>query len=192
MNRAVTALLPLLLVIATPAHAHTGTGIVHGFTAGFLHPLLGLDHLLAMVTVGLWAGCVGARALWAWPLAFVTVMLLGALVGLGGWAIPQAEILIGLTVVALGLAAAMQLPLSVALGAGICGLFALVHGYAHGAELPAGADASGYMVGFALATALLHAAGLALGLALSRLDRIWLPGLSGGAVAATGLVLLLG
>jgi hydrogenase/urease accessory protein HupE len=192
MNRAVTALLPLLLVIATPAHAHTGTGIVHGFTAGFLHPLLGLDHLLAMVTVGLWAGCVGGRALWAWPLAFVTVMLLGALVGLGGWAMPQAEILIGLTVVALGLAgrdAAAALgrsrrrnlrplrprprlrPRRRAAGRRRC---RRLHGRLHPCDRTP------------------PRAGLALGLALSRLDRIWLPGLSGGAVAATGLVLLLG
>jgi urease accessory protein len=185
-----TTLLVASLMGAGPAFAHTGAGAVHGFSAGLLHPLAGADHLLAMVTVGIWAALVGGRALWAWPLAFTGVMVLGAVLGFAPLALPHLELSIGLSVVLLGLAAAFQLSLPVLVGAALCGFFALLHGYAHGTEIPAEAGAMAYVAGFTLATMLLHGLGLALGHAMTRIDRVWLPGLSGLGVATAGIVLL--
>ena len=185
-----TTLAAAALLAAGPALAHAGAGASHGFAAGFAHPMLGFDHLLAMVSVGLWAALAGGRAVWAWPLAFMGVMVLGAGLGFAPVGLPHVELSIGVTVVLLGLAAAFQLSLPVLLGAALCGIFALSHGYAHGAEIPAEASALAYGAGFTLATALLHAAGLALGSTMVRIDRVWLPGLTGSAVAAAGLVLL--
>ena len=180
------------LLAAGPALAHTGAGAAHGFAAGLVHPMLGFDHLLAMVAVGLWAALVGGRAIWAWPVAFAGVMVVGAGLGLAPLGLPHVELSIGVTVVLLGLAAAFQLSLPVLVGAALCGIFALFHGYAHGAEIPAEAGALAYVLGFTLATALLHAVGLALGSAMIRIDRVWLPGLAGSAVTASGIVLLVG
>jgi urease accessory protein len=185
-----TTLAGAALLAAGPALAHAGAGASHGFAAGFAHPMLGFDHLLAMVSVGLWAALAGGRAVWVWPLAFMGVMVLGAGLGFAPVGLPHVELSIGVTVVLLGLAAAFQLSLPVLLGAALCGIFALSHGYAHGAEIPAEASALAYGAGFTLATALLHAAGLALGSTMVRIDRVWLPGLTGSAVAAAGLVLL--
>ena len=186
-----TALGLLAVAIATPALAHTADA-AHGFAAGFVHPFSGTDHVLAMGAVGLWAQLVGGRALWAWPLAFVSVTALGAVLGLQGHGLPGAEAAVALSVVALGLTVSTRLPLTVAAGAAVCGAFALVHGFSHGAELPAGADAAGTILGFGVATALLHALGIGFGVAISRPERIWLPRAAGAAVAATGLVILLG
>jgi urease accessory protein len=180
------------LLVAGPAVAHTGAGSTHGFAAGLLHPLFGLDHVCAMVAVGVWAALAGGRAVWAWPAAFVTVMVAGALLGLQGVALPGVEAAIAVSVVVLGVAVALRLPAPLLVGALVCGAFALFHGHAHGAELPAEASAAAYIAGFALATALLHGAGLALGLLLSEIERTWAPRLVGAAVAETGLVLLAG
>ncbi|HEY8567142.1 MAG TPA: HupE/UreJ family protein [Beijerinckiaceae bacterium] len=180
------------VLAAEPALAHTGVGATHGFVAGLTHPLFGLDHVCAMVAVGLWAALAGGRAVWAWPLAFVGVMVAGALLGLAGLSLPGVEVMIAGSVFAFGIAVALRAPLPVLVGAVICGLFALFHGHAHGTELPAEASAALYVAGFALATALLHAVGLSLGLLLARLDRVWTPRLVGSAVAATGMVLLVG
>jgi len=184
--------LSLAALLATPALAHTGAGATDGLMAGFLHPALGLDHVLAMVAVGLWAGLVGGRAVLAWPAAFVALMVGGALLGMGGMPLPGVEGGIAISVVALGLAVALRAPLPLAAGAAVCGLFAIFHGHAHGAELPEGAGAAAYVVGFALSTTFLHAAGVALGLVLTRVPFAWAPRLAGGAVAATGLLLLVG
>lgn len=182
----------LALLAATPAFAHTGAGAHESLVHGFVHPVSGLDHVLAMVAVGLWAALIGGRALWAWPLAFVSVMALGALAGLAGVPVAGIEAWTALSVAILGLAVCVRAPLPVVLGAGLCGFFAFVHGVAHGVELPPGADAAGYIAGFALATALLHGLGLAAGFALARIDRIWTPGLAGAVVALTGVGLLFG
>jgi len=155
-----------------------------------VHPFSGADHVLAMAAVGLWAGLVGGRAILAWPLAFLAVMALGAALGLAGFSLPAVEATIALSVIVLGLAVALKAPLPVAAGAAVCGAFALFHGMAHGAELPAAAAALTYGIGFMLATALLHAAGIGAALALAR--PAWLPRAAGAAVAATGLALLLG
>ena len=186
-----SAALLLSLVLASPSLAHTGAAVSHGFASGLLHPLLGLDHVLAMVAVGLWAGFAGGRALWAWPGAFVAAMILAAFLGTSGTALPGAELAIGVSVLVLGCAVATRRAAALGVGIAVCGLFASAHGYAHGAELPPGQSAGAFIAGFALATVALHGLGLGLGHAFRRADRLWLPEVTGGAVAASGLVLLL-
>ncbi len=170
------------LAAATPAYAHVGVGDVSSFHAGFMHPLSGLDHLTVMTAVGLWAALKGGRAVWAWPAAFVLVMLAGAGLGMMHAPIPFVEPGILASVVALGLLVALAVDLPVSVGAAIIGLFALLHGHAHGTEIPENAAGLDYMAGFALATALLHGAGVALGLSFGARSR--LVARAGGAVCA--------
>ncbi|MFN8831122.1 MAG: HupE/UreJ family protein [Labrys sp. (in: a-proteobacteria)] len=182
---AVLTLLPGL------ALAHTGHGDAAGFAHGFMHPLGGLDHLLAMVTVGLFAAALGGRALWAVPASFVAMMLVGGALGMAGLAMPFVENAILLSVIALGAVVALNMAPPVLVSVAIVGFFALFHGHAHGAEMPAGASGLGYAAGFVLATSLLHAAGLVAGLGFSRFgDR--LARLAGGAVTVAGLGLASG
>jgi urease accessory protein len=149
-----------LFLVATPAQAHIGLGTGAGFASGLAHPFLGLDHLLAMVSVGLWAGFTGGRATWLWPLAFVGTMAAAALMGMLGAPLPLVEPGILASVLVLGalLGAAARTPAGV--GAGVVAFFALFHGHAHGTEAPAAAAGLLYVAGFALATAALHAAGV--------------------------------
>jgi urease accessory protein len=185
------------LLLPQWAWAHEGAAHAHasGFAHGFLHPLSGLDHLLAMVLVGLLAVQLGGRALLALPASFLALMAAGGAAGLAGLGLPHVEVAIALSVVALGAALAFAIRTPVAAAALAVGGFALFHGFAHGAELPAGAGAAGYAAGFLLATALLHGAGLALGLALGRRQGR-AGGLalraSGAASAVAGLGLLVG
>ena len=179
-----------LALLPTPALAHTGVDAAHDLYAGFVHPLLGLDHLAAIIAVGLWAGLIGGRAVWAWPAAFVSVMTLGAMMAVQGASVAGAEIGIALSVMLLGLAVALRASLPITLGALACGLFAFFHGHAHRVELPVEAGVGSYIAGFVGATALLHAFGVNLGIWLSRLERPWLPRLMGSAVVLTGLVFL--
>jgi urease accessory protein len=127
-----------LAAAATPAMAHTGAGTTHGFWAGLAHPLVGLDHVLAMAAVGLWAALAGGRAVWAWPAAFVGLMVAAALVALADVPLPGAEIGIALSVVALGALVALRLP-SRCGRAALCGL-ALFLGLAHGASSRSAAE----------------------------------------------------
>ncbi|MFC5507226.1 MULTISPECIES: HupE/UreJ family protein [Hyphomicrobiales] len=182
-----------LVVIATalagPALAHTGAGAVHGFGAGLLHPLFGVDHVLAMVAVGLWAGLTGGRARFAYPLAFVGMMVLAGLWGMSGSSLPGVEIGIAVSVVVLGLAIALRATPPLAAGAAACAIFAVFHGHAHGAELPQGASGLGYALGFVLATAALHGAGLGLaGLLAARAPL--LARVAGGGLALAGVAIL--
>ncbi len=159
-----------MLVVLPPqaALAHTGAGHAFGFIAGFGHPFGGFDHLLAMVLVGMLAAQMGGRAILALPAAFLALMAVGGVAGLAGFGLPSVEIGIALSVVALGAALAFAVRAPLAAAALAVGGFALFHGFAHGAELPAGAGAPAYAAGFLLATALLHAAGVAVGYALAR------------------------
>lgn len=175
--------------LAGPALAHTGVGAVHGFGAGLMHPLFGVDHVLAMVAVGLWAGLTGGRARLAYPLAFVGMMVLSGLWGMSGAALPGVEIGIAVSVVVLGLAIALRATPPLAAGAAACAIFAIFHGHAHGAELPQGASGLGYALGFVLATAALHGAGLALaGLLAARAPL--LARVAGGGLALAGVAIL--
>jgi urease accessory protein len=161
----------------------------YSFASGFAHPWTGLDHMLAMVAVGLWAGINGGRALWAWPAAFVGVMLAGGALGMAGVSVPFVEPGILASVIALGLLVLTAARLPVVLGAVLMAAFALLHGHAHGAELPSGAAAATYAAGFAIATAALHVLGL--GIAhLCRTDggKLIVRG-AGAAVAVAGVAL---
>lgn len=178
---------------ASPAFAHLNPAEHGSFAAGLSHPLFGADHVLAMVGVGLWAFLVGGRALWAIPSAFVVTMLLGFAAALAGIGLPFVEPTVAASVVVLGLLALIALQVPVVVGMAVVGFFALFHGYAHGGELGS-ATSLPFMVGFALATVLLHAAGLGLGFAgnaLAHRGRI-ATRMAGGLTALAGLWLVAG
>ena len=181
----------LLLAAAMPAYAHVGIGTASSFTAGFMHPLSGLDHMTVMVAVGLWAALKGGKAVLAWPAAFVGVMLVGGALGILHMPLPFVEPGILASVVALGLLVALAVDLPVSAGVAIIGLFALFHGHAHGTEVPENAGGLEYMAGFAIATLLLHAAGIAAGLGLGIRVR-GLARAAGAACAAIGIGLAFG
>lgn len=181
----------LFLAAAMPAYAHVGIGTTSSFTAGFTHPLSGLDHMTVMIAVGFWAALKGGRAIWAWPAAFVCVMLGGAALGMAHVPVPFVEPGILASVVALGLLVALAIDLPVSAGVAIIGLFALFHGHAHGTEVPENAGGLEYMAGFAVATALLHATGIAAGLSLGLRFR-GLARVAGAACAAIGVGLAFG
>ena len=180
----------LATLVSTAAFAHPGDHSHLGFTSGFAHPLTGLDHMLAMVAVGLWASQLGGRALWLLPLTFPAVMAAGAALGLSGVVLPWVEIGIAASVLVLGAAVALTWQPMLAVSLPVIGLFALLHGYAHGVELPAQTSALGYGAGFVAATLTLHLAGLAIGLAANRLPVRFAARTTGGAIAAVGAVLL--
>ena len=179
------------MLCAGEATAHTGAGSVHGFAAGFAHPLLGLDHLTAMLAVGLWAGLVGGKARFAYPAAFVAVMILAGIWGMTGVPLPGVEIGIAVSIILLGLAIALDLAPPLAAGIAACAVFAVFHGHAHGAELPENVSGLSYAAGFVLATAALHGVGLALATQLAshapRLVRF-----AGGAMVVAGVAFMAG
>jgi urease accessory protein len=185
------ALAGALALVATPALAHVGTGAHFSALTGFEHPFGGLDHVAAMVAVGLWSALGGGRRVWIWPVAFVSAMIGGALLGHAGVEIPLVEPAIAASLVVLGLLVALAVHAPVAVGAGVIALFAIVHGHAHGAEAP-DASFAAYVLGFATATAILHAVGIAIGLGAEKLVGRVPVRILGAATAALGLVLLVG
>ena len=187
MKHPSTIALAALCLFAGSASAHTGDHAVTGFVSGLTHPLLGLDHLFAMIAIGLWAAQQGGRALWAVPAAFVGAMGLGGLFAWSGGALPHVETAIALSVLVLGLLIATRRHAPVLAGMAIAGVFALFHGYAHGLEMPQAASPGLYALGFVLATACLHGVGIAGSLIGRHAMR-----LAGIAIAATGFVLVLG
>jgi len=183
----------LLAALPAIASAHPGHDGDHGFgwdfSGGFAHPLNGWDHLLAMVAVGLWAAQLGGRARWLVPAAFVSVMTLGAVLGHGGMSIAGTEQAIAASVLVLGLLVATAARLPLAAGMALTGIFALFHGLAHGAEIPATSAGLSYGLGFVLTTALLHAAGLGLGQLTARKSTV-IPQAAGAAIALVGVAML--
>jgi len=180
----------MLILVPASAMAHQETGQAVGFLSGLAHPVSGLDHVLAMVAVGLWGAVLGAPAIWVLPVAFPVMMALGGLIGLLGFPLPGVEIGIALSAIVLGamVLAESRPPLWVA--AIVVSFFAIFHGHAHGRELPAGANALLYSLGFVMATGLLHAVGILLGVA-----HRWSAGrhavrAAGGGVALAGLFFL--
>jgi urease accessory protein len=185
----------ILIVIAltagtTPAIAHGGGDIASGFLGGFAHPLLGPDHVAAMVAVGLWGAMLGAPALWLLPVAFPLVMAFGGVLGIAGVPIPHVEIGIAVSAISLGLMVAFAVRAPLALALVLVAAFAIFHGHAHGAELPPGADAVAFSAGFVVATGLLHLGGIGFGV-----TTYWPAGrlavrLTGAAIAIAGVVFL--
>jgi urease accessory protein len=183
---------PMLLALLwpSPALAHVQGGEAAGLLSGMRHPVSGLDHILAMVAVGLWGAQLGRPALWLLPVTFPMVMAFGGMLGLLGLALPGIEVGIAASAVLLGLMVACEARPPLWVAAALVGFFAIFHGHAHGAELPAGADAVLYSIGFVIATGCLHAAGIGVGLIYR-----WPAGkatlrLAGGAVALAGVAFL--
>ena len=156
-----------------------------------LHPLSGIEHLLAMIVVGLWASQLGGRALWAVPLAFVGAMAFGGVLGITGYALPFTEAVIVLSVLTLGLMISFAMRVPTAVGMLLVGGFAVFHGHAHGMELTRGAPGVVYALGFGITTAALHVVGILAGLSLSRIDSRHVVRRSGIAIAMAGIALLL-
>jgi len=187
------ALLALfLLMAAVPAWAHEQTGQAAGFLTGLKHPVSGLDHVLAMISVGLWGAQLGAPAIWLLPVVFPMVMAFGGFLGLIGVPLPGTEVGIAVSAILLGLMVALEARPPVWVAAGLVGFFGIFHGYAHGTELPAGENALLYSVGFVIATGGLHAIGIGIGVA-----HRWSAGrialrLAGAAVAVAGVYFLWG
>ncbi|MCC7253173.1 HupE/UreJ family protein [Hyphomicrobium sp.] len=182
----------IAMALATPAAAHVGAGDAHGFMHGLAPPIGGLDHVLAMVAVGLLGASLGGRAIWMVPAAFIVMMAAGGLLGMAHASLPYVELGIAASVVVLGLAVALRLTMPTVAAMALVGFFAIFHGFAHGAEMPADASAAGYAFGFMLATALLHAIGIALGLGIGRIGRAGenVSQVGGAALSLAGVALI--
>jgi urease accessory protein len=174
----------LLALTSAPAFAHVGINSAASFAAGAAHPLTGIDHIVVMVAVGLWAALMGGRALWLWPATFVGVMLIGGVLGMAHVPLPYVEPAILASVVALGLLVALAIDLPVWGGALLIGAFAVFHGHAHGSEVAATVSGAEYMAGFAMATASLHALGISFALLMSRVH-------AGGFIRVAGFACVL-
>ena len=184
--------LTALALSTAPAFAHLNPEEHGSFMAGFSHPLFGLDHILVMVAVGLWASQIGGRALWLVPAAFVGTMAFGFGLAVAGVDLPFVEPAILASVVALGLLIAMAARFDTIASAALVAAFALFHGHAHGGELGA-AGAASFGIGFVVATALLHAAGIAIGIGVARIaNGAILARIIGGLTAVTGVALIFG
>jgi urease accessory protein len=187
MKHSRTFVLAVLSLFAGTASAHTGDHTVTGFASGLTHPLSALDHLLAMVAIGLWAAQQGGRALWAVPAAFVGAMAVGGGLALSGLSLPHVETGIAASVLVLGLLIATRRQWAAPVGMAIAAGFALFHGYAHGLEMPQAASPALYALGFVLATTFLHGAGVA----GSLIGRHAMQA-TGAAIAASGLMMIFG
>lgn len=177
-------------MLSSPALAHVEQGQAAGLLAGLAHPVSGLDHVLAMVAVGLWGAQLGAPAIWLLPLTFPIVMGLGGLLGLLGVPLPGVELGIAASAILLGVAVMTERRLPLVAAAVLVGVFAVFHGHAHGSELPPGQSGLLYSLGFVVATGCLHAIGIAIG-AIHR----WPAGrvalrIAGGGVGLAGLFFL--
>jgi len=183
-----------LVLVPSLALAHPGLpGHTHDLATGFVHPFGGIDHVLAMVAVGLFAAQLGGRALWLVPASFVTAMAAAGLAGMNGVALPMTEVGIAASIAVLGGAIALRLSMPVAAAAALVGFFAIFHGYAHGLETPDTASGLLYGLGFVAATALLHGLGIGIGLAVGRLDGAFgrnLVRVAGSLAAIAGVVML--
>jgi urease accessory protein len=163
LNLNLRLLVGAALLWPVAAWAHPETGQASGFVRGFAHPIFGLDHVLAMVAVGIWGAQLGPPALWVLPITFPLVMAFGGMLGLIGVKLPGPEICIALSAIALGFMILREAKPDLRIAAVLVGFFAVFHGYAHGAELPPNTSALTYSIGFVIATGLLHVTGIAIG-----------------------------
>lgn len=180
------------LCLASPAMAHQTAGLVGGFSSGLMHPVLGLDHVIAMVAVGLWGAFLGRPAIWILPIVFPMVMAFGGAMGVIGIPIPSVETGIAVSAIVLGAMVALALRPPIWVAAVIVGAFAIFHGHAHGTELPDAASPLAFSLGFVIATGFLHLCGIAFGLLVR-----WPAGqvavrAGGGLIAAGGVAFLSG
>ena len=178
------------LLLSNPAAAHMGTGLPGGFVSGFRHPFSGIDHLLAMISVGLWGAFLGRPLIYALPVVFPAMMVVGAILGMFVVPLPPVELGIALSVVVLGGCIALTLRAPVWAASIIVAVFAVFHGYAHGKELPSAADPISYSAGFVLATGLLHVAGICLGFLNDLPNGVVATRSMGAVIAAVGIGLL--
>lgn len=181
-----------VLLAPAAALAHAEAGAASGFLTGLFHPMSGLDHVLAMVAVGLWGAQLGSPAIWQLPVAFPLMMAVGGFLGLVGLRLPGVEVGIALSAVLLGVMVLLEARPPLAAAIALVGFFAIFHGHAHGTELPPGQSGLTYSIGFVIATGLLHVVGIAIGL-IHRWStgRLVLRG-AGGIVAAAGVYFLWG
>jgi urease accessory protein len=179
-------------LLANPAVAHTGTGLPGGFLSGFKHPFSGMDHLLAMVSVGLWGAFLGRPLIYVLPVVFPAMMVVGAIMGMFVVPMPPVEIGIALSVLVLGACIALSFKAPVWAASLVVAVFAVFHGYAHGKALPSAADPISYSAGFVLATGLLHVAGIGLGFLNDRPHGIVATRSIGAGIAVAGVWFLYG
>jgi len=182
----------LSLLYAGIAQAHTGNGIAGGFGSGFLHPIFGWDHVIAMVAVGLWGAFLGKPAIWVLPVVFPLVMAFGGALGVIGVPLPAVEPGIALSAIVLGGMVALAARPPIWFAACIVGVFAIFHGHAHGTELPTAANPLAYSLGFVIATGLLHVCGIAIGLLVRWPVGTIVIRVGGGAIALAGIGFLTG
>lgn len=185
-------LLLALLMFSSAVQAHEGGGIAGGFISGFMHPVVGWDHVVAMVAVGLWGAFLGAPAIWLLPVIFPMVMAFGGVLGVMGVPVPAVETGIAVSAIVLGMMVAIAARPPIWVAAVIVAAFAIFHGHAHGTELPSAANPLAYSLGFVIATGLLHISGIAFGLLVR-----WPAGkvavrTGGGVIALVGLGFLTG
>lgn len=177
----------IVALTAGTASAHDGTGLAGGFISGFLHPLNGPDHMLAMVAVGLWGAILGRPLVIALPVVFPLMMAVGGVLGILGFPMPPVELGIGLSVLVLGSAIAFSWKPADWIAIVLVAVFALFHGFAHGQELPSAADPTGYSLGFVASTGLLHIVGIIIGYGALRFGGLAVLRVLGGLIAAAGL-----
>jgi len=180
-------------LVPAVASAHIGIGSTIGFAHGFAHPLSGLDQILAMVAVGTFAANLGGRAIWAVPLTFMALMVVGGVLGITGVALPFVEIGIALSIVVLGLLVAFRVKWPVAAAMAVVGVFAVFHGHSHGTEMPVDAMGAQYALGFVTATGLLHLLGIGIGLGIGAAGARYsqrITQVAGIAVACVGVAFL--
>ena len=191
MTRRLALVLPAVLA-AGAAAGHDGGAAGGGFVTGFLHPIMGWDHVAAMAAVGLWGAFLGAPAIWALPVAFPLVMALGGALAVAGLPFPAVELGIAVSGLVIGLMVALALRPPLWAAAAMVAFFALFHGHAHGTEMPAAASPQAYAAGFVLGTGLLHLCGIAFGLlASSARGRVAVRAM-GGVIAAAGAIFTVG
>ena len=182
----------LFVCAAALASAHTDGEAAGGFLSGYIHPLSGLDHLLAMVAVGMWGATLGRPLIWALPIAFPLMMVVGGILGIARVPLPFVEAGVALSVIVLGLAIALAWRAPVPVAVAIVAVFAIFHGHAHGTELPATGQPAAYAAGFVISTGLLHLAGVAIGLLKSLRYGDKFLRTAGATISLTGVWIFLG
>lgn len=192
MRQVLTLVLVLVTVATAPAFAHEGEGLAGGFMSGLTHPIYGLDHVVAMVAVGLWGAVLGAPALWILPLVFPLVMALGGAMGVLGIPMPAVEIGIAASGLVLGLMVALWVKAPIWVATVLVGIFAVFHGHAHGTELPEASNPIAYAVGFVIATGVLHITGIAFGALNGVKGGSWAVRGAGAVIALAGAAFLTG